>query len=381
MALQRRGRRSSSTTSQSLIWPGFVDGLATLLVVLIFVLMVFFLGQTSLAQRVFIQSANLQELGLELSELARLLNLERDKTETLTLERQALQTALSQSQARETELAGEIAGLESQLAAARSEKQALDAEIARLTAEGEARRAELAETQSQLATSQAAAEASQAELAASRDEVLLLTAASIALEKRLEELQALLDEKTREAEEANEVSVNLARQLNDALSSKVVELTRFRSEFFGRLREVLQNRSDITIVGDRFVFQSEVLFALGSAEIGDEGKQQLAVLVEGLLDIIQQIPADIDWVLQIDGHTDNLPIRSVAYRDNWELSTARALSVVHYLVERGIPPFRLAAAGYGEFQPIDTANTDRARARNRRIEFKLTNPVGREEAQ
>ncbi|MGB2437353.1 MAG: OmpA family protein, partial [Candidatus Puniceispirillales bacterium] len=177
--------------------------------------------------------------------------------------------------------------------------------------------------------------------------------------------------------EAKQVTANLTKQLNDALSNKVAELSRFRSEFFGRLRDVLEDRSDITIVGDRFVFQSEVLFALGSADIGSEGEIQLNQLADALKQLTAQIPDDIDWVLQVDGHTDNLPIFTNEFSDNWELSTARALSVVRYLIKSGIDPKRLAANGYGEFQPIDLSDTAEARAKNRRIEFKLTRRVTR----
>ena len=166
--------------------------------------------------------------------------------------------------------------------------------------------------------------------------------------------------------------MNLTRQLNNALTSKVLELQRFRSEFFGRLRDVLKDRSDIKIVGDRFVFQSEVLFDAGSADIGDTGEEQLMELSLALTEIADTIPTDIDWVLQITGHTDDIPINTARFRDNWDLSTERALSVVRYLVLAGINPDRLSAAGFGEFHPIDTANTPEARARNRRIEVKLT---------
>jgi len=151
-----------------------------------------------------------------------------------------------------------------------------------------------------------------------------------------------------------------------------LELQRFRSEFFGRLREVLQDRSDVKIVGDRFVFQSEVLFDAGSADIGASGEEQLMQLSIALLEIADTIPTDIDWVLQIEGHTDSVPIKTARFNDNWDLSTERALSVVRYLALAGIDPDRLSAAGYGEYQPLDQADTPEARARNRRIEVKIT---------
>ena len=327
------GRRSISMRDQSLIWPGFVDGLATLLMVILFVLMVFFLVQTNLAQRLYNQDATLSNLQSEISTLAYQLNLSQQRADNLESERDQLRTALSNLRA-ETSTATQ-----------------------NLTHERDTL---------------------QAQYNASTAEILELTLAMTALTERLETLQALLDEKTAEAREAKEVSVNLTKQLNEALSSKVAELNRFRSEFFGRLREILQGRSDIEIVGDRFVFQSEVLFGLGSAEIDPEGKAQLQDLATTLQDLAEQIPDDIDWILQINGHTDNVPIRNNDHRDNWSLSTARALAVLRFMAEQGIPPNRLAATGYGEFQPIAADDTPQARARNRRIEFKLTYRANKE---
>jgi chemotaxis protein MotB len=155
----------------------------------------------------------------------------------------------------------------------------------------------------------------------------------------------------------------------------VQELQRFRSEFFGRLREVLRGRDEVQIVGDRFVFQSEVLFDQGQANIGNSGEEQLQKLAVTLADIATKIPDDINWVLQVEGHTDDIPIRAGRFADNWDLSTERALSVVRFLASQGVPANRLAATGYGEFQPLDPGDTDDARRRNRRIELKITQRV------
>ncbi len=424
-------RRTSSMRDQSLIWPGFVDGLATLLMVIIFVLMVFFLVQINLAQRLYGQDATMAELRAEIIELSGLLNMERQEADALAIERQQLLAALDVSRQETLTLEDRLAAMEQALIILKDEKLAalaerdalasdrdtltvardsLEAEKAKLLAERDLLLNRVAELQANLTNITARAEAaetaevkaqndistleerllrleenitqlmaerddSKKELYASRNEVLQMTTAMMALRERLENLQALLDEKTEEARQAKEVSVNLTRQLNEALSSKVAELSRFRSEFFGRLRDILQGRTDITIVGDRFVFQSEVLFTLGSADIGSEGQAQLNNLAMALKELTDQIPDDIEWILQIDGHTDDLPIKTNIYRDNWDLSTARALSVLRYLVEQGIDPKRLAATGYGEFQPIDPGQNDVARARNRRIEFKLTSRV------
>jgi chemotaxis protein MotB len=427
MALARR----SSSRDQGLIWPGFVDGLATLLMVIIFVLMVFFLIQINLAQRLFGQDETLTELRLELNELTSLLNMERQENDELALARQQLQIALDKSYADALTMEDRLAAMQKALLILEDDKlsllaerdaliadkdtltvnrDSLEADKAKLIAERDllveklakleqnidnltdqlasAEKAEasanveisdletrLASMEDRIAAMLADRDQSARELTASRNEVLEMTTAMLTLQQRLEELQALLDEKTEEAREAKQVTANLTRQLNEALSSKVAELSRFRSEFFGRLRDVLKDRTDITIVGDRFVFQSEVLFALGSADIGTEGEEQLDQLAKALKQLTEQIPDDIDWVLQVDGHTDNLPIFTAEFSDNWALSTARALSVVRYLIKSGIDPRRLAANGYGEFQPIDPADTAEARQKNRRIEFKLTRRV------
>ncbi|MCP3669949.1 MAG: OmpA family protein, partial [Gammaproteobacteria bacterium] len=154
--------------------------------------------------------------------------------------------------------------------------------------------------------------------------------------------------------------------------SKVKELSSYRSEFFGRLREVLGDHPDIHVVGDRFMFQSELLFASASADLGDAGRVQLKKLAATLKEVTAQIPSDINWILRVDGHTDRNPINTEEFPSNWELSTARALSIVTFLVAEGIAPGRLAATGFAEFHPLDSSKTTDAFSRNRRIELKLT---------
>src|SRR5260370_21848652 len=165
--------------------------------------------------------------------------------------------------------------------------------------------------------------------------------------------------------------VELGRRLNLALVNKVEELARYRSEFFGRLREILGDRPDIRIVGARFVFQSEGLFAPGSAELGDNAKTELAPLIAALKELSAKIPPDINWILRIDGHTDRRPISNAQFPSNWELSTARALSVVRFAIDEGIPAARLAAAGFADQQPIDLRAADEAYRRNQRIQLQL----------
>ncbi len=156
------------------------------------------------------------------------------------------------------------------------------------------------------------------------------------------------------------------------LAQKVQELTRYRSDFFGRLRQILGDRPDIRVVGDRFVFQSEVLFDTGQATVNPAGDAELDKLASAIVELEHEIPPEIPWILRVDGHTDKRPIQSAQFPSNWQLSTARAVAVVQYLISKGVDPQRLAAAGFGEFQPIDPGDSDDAYSKNRRIELKLT---------
>lgn len=386
-------RRSQTRGAESFIWPGFVDALATLLMVIIFVLIVFFLIQINLAQRVSGQDQTLSKLRGEIAELANLLNMERESNKDLTLNNQQLALALSQSEDMVKSLDAQIAALQASLNTSEDEKLDLEKLLSSMTdraeqaekdrddtklqfqaanAEIDEKKLMLAALQARLDEMTAARDAAEEDVNAKKSDILALRQSLEALRQKMGELQALLDEKEEEARLAKEATVNLTKKLNNALTSKVLELQRFRSEFFGRLRDILKDRSDIRIVGDRFVFQSEVLFDAGSADIGADGEKQLMELSLALSEIANNIPTDIDWVLQISGHTDNIPINTPRFRDNWDLSTERALSVLRYLALAGIDQDRLSAAGFGEYQPIDTADTPEARAKNRRIEVKLT---------
>jgi chemotaxis protein MotB len=205
-----------------------------------------------------------------------------------------------------------------------------------------------------------------------RAEVALLNKQLRVIRQQIAQIAETLDASEAVARKQRTRIANLGKRLNAALASKVQELSRYRSEFFGKLREVLGNQKGIRIVGDRFVFQSEVLFTTGSADLGDEGKNQITQLAGTLKEIIKKIPPKIAWVLRVDGHTDRIPIQTSRFPSNWELSTARAISVVKYLVDQGISPTNLAATGFGEFQPIDPRDDEIANRRNRRIELKLT---------
>ena len=386
MALARIG---NARRVENFTWPGFVDALATLLMVIIFVLMVFVLIQVNLAYRVSGQDATLGEMRQQLASLGELLNIERRASADLAANLAQITNQLNASNANRDELQAQLANVQAAIAARNSRIANLTAKQADTEAALAAARNSLEErlgalqlAEGQLAMAQAqnqsAAEridALRAETTASKAEIAQMTSALAALRLRIEELTSLLAEKDRQASQDKVAIASLGRSLNNALASRVQELQRFRSEFFGRLRDVLKGRDDVQIVGDRFVFQSEVLFAQGQAEIAAEGRDQLAKLAVALADIATKIPKDINWVLQVDGHTDDIPIRAGRYADNWDLSTERALSVVRFLNQQGLPANRLAAAGYGEFQPLDAADNDDARRKNRRIELKITQRV------
>ena len=414
MALARLG---SNRRSESYTWPGFVDALATLLMVIIFVLMVFVLIQVNLAYRVSGQDATLGEMRQQLVSLTELLNLERKASSDVAADLAQISRELEITTTERDDILAQLANATDALAtstaenAVLSEKQEatlaaldaarlrLDERLAALTAAEQnlaeantklaASETSLASTESSLAaaleklaqTQQESDEANKeadslaAENAASRAEILQMTKATTALRQRIEELTTLLGDLEAQATRDKVAIASLGKSLNNALANKVQELQRFRSEFFGRLREVLSGRDEVQIVGDRFVFQSEVLFDQGQANIGNGGEEQLQKLALTLADIATKIPDDINWVLQVEGHTDDIPIRAGRFADNWDLSTERALSVVRFLASQGVPANRLAATGYGEFQPLDPGDTDDARRRNRRIELKITQRV------
>ena len=226
--------------------------------------------------------------------------------------------------------------------------------------------------QASLADGESALNESRQLSARQRDQVALLNQQIAALRTQLARLEAALEVSERKSQEQQVTIANLGQRLNMALAAKVEELAAYRSEFFGRLRQVLSDRRDFQIIGDRFVFQSEVLFASGSVELGAEGHDRLAKFAQILQEVMVRIPSDLPWILQVDGHTDNRPIQTARFPSNWELSAARAISVVNFLIALGIQPEHLSATGYGEFQPLDTRDDEIGYRRNRRIELKLT---------
>jgi chemotaxis protein MotB len=393
-ALARRAQRSTN------IWPGFVDALATLLLVLMFLVMVFVLAQFFLNEALSGRDAALQKLEGQVSELADLLGLERAQSTELRLNIAQLSEELQASVALRDDLGATIEALtlraetaeqkterlnkalEDAFATVEADKAkiqvqvrelaALTQSVAALRALKEELETKIVEMAGKLGESEAAMIAERDISESARARLALLNRQMAALREQLAQLSAVLETSEALSKKQKVQIANLGKRLNAALATKVQELSRYRSEFFGRLREVLGRQPGVRIVGDRFVFQSEVLFASGSAELGEEGKEQLGRLADTLREISTKIPKDIDWILRIDGHTDKVPINTAQFPSNWELSSARAISVVKFLKSREIPANRLVAAGFGEHQPLDNRDDEIGYRRNRRIELKLT---------
>ncbi len=358
-----RTRRRGGTNGLD-AWPGYVDALSTLVMVSIFVMLVFFLAQA------FLSSA------LSGSEKA---------LDVLTRQVATLTDMLSLQKGRNSELQVSVSQLSKDLADATAQRDALNTKLAQLqqvASDAQAAQAKLQAAQSdsqlQLQSAQqrlSSAEATTAQQSQEEDEakqqVALLNFQINQLRAQLTALNEVLDvAKTTDAQKDLEIK-DLGNKLNVALASKVEELQQYRSEFFGRLRQALAGTPGIEIVGDRFVFQAEVLFPSGHAELTPEGIKTLNKLAETFQQIVPKIPADVPWVLRVDGHADKEPI-SGAFASNWELSTQRAVNVVKFLISKGVSPKHLAAAGFGDNQPLDQGDTPAAYARNRRIELRLT---------
>ncbi|MCD2174111.1 peptidoglycan -binding protein [Rhizobium sp. C4] len=326
-------------------WPGFVDALSTLLLAIMFLLTVFVLGQFFLSREISGKDAVLNRLNSQINELTQLLALEKGNKQDMEDQLASLQASLSQSE-------GEKSRLQKLLDAGSGIASGAQARIGALSGELDAEKQVSARAMSQV-------ELLNQQIAALRAQIAAVEGALQAAESKDQASQAQI--------------ADLGRRLNVALAQKVQELNRYRSDFFGRLREILSDRENIRIVGDRFVFQSEVLFPSGGAELNDAGKAEMLKLAQAIIELAKEIPPEINWVLRVDGHTDNVKLSGTGkYADNWELSSGRATSVVKYLISQGVPADRLVAAGFGEYQPIAPGDTPEARAQNRRIELKLT---------
>ena len=338
-----RSRRSDGDTSNA--WPGYVDVLSTLLLVVTFLMSLFMIAQYFAAQEAGSKDSALKKLTRQISELTSILSLEKGKTKSAEDEFSALQATISTLKGENEKLQG-----------------------VGLSADDKAKAAE-----AQLSTLNSNLDAEKTLSKEALSKVDILNAQLLELRRQVAALNEALGASEKKADDSDKTIKDLGTRLNAALAREVQELQRYRSDFFGRLRELLKDRKDIRVVGDRFVFESEVLFASGQATLTPEGMGAMDQMAAAIVELEKQIPKEIDWGLQIDGHTDARPISSPQFPSNWELSTARASSVVKFMIARGVPANRLVAAGYGEFRPIEGGSSEDALQKNRRIELKLTN--------
>ena len=367
-------------------WPGYVDALSTLLMVIMFVLLVFVLAQAFLSVTLSSRDKQLDQLNQQLAKLTDMLSLERGHVTQLQVSiaqldqqiatgnevRAALAQRLTVAQGQLTQANQAQQDLAAQLADANSRAAAAGMALAEASKARDQLAAQLAEATARAgAATQQAAEATQFSDSA-RAQIALLSQQVEQLKAQMAAVARALDLAEAAGRDKDTQIANLGQRLNTALAAKVEELQQYRSEFFGRLRQVLANRPGISVVGDRFVFQSEVLFPVGSAELTDAGVAQIDQLADTIKQIAPEIPANIPWIMRVDGHTDRQPIKGGPFATNWELSAARAITVVKLLIADGVSPEHLAATGFADYQPLDVANTPEAYAKNRRIELRLT---------
>ncbi|MFN7102333.1 MAG: peptidoglycan -binding protein [Pseudorhizobium sp.] len=341
MALVKNRRRERGVD----YWPGFVDALSTLLLAIMFLLTVFVLAQFILSREITGRDEVLTRLNSQIAELTQLLALEKGNAQ---------------------DLEDTLANLQSSLSTSESERSRLQSLLEQGAGSSSTANTRIGELTDQLNEEQQVSSRAMNQIDLLNQQIAALRAQIAAVEQALQASEA--KDQTSQTQIAD-----LGRRLNVALAQRVQELNRYRSDFFGRLREILSDRENIRIVGDRFVFQSEVLFPVGGADLDAAGQTEMEKLATAVLELAREIPEEINWVLRVDGHTDATPLAGTGrYRDNWELSSARATSVVKYLISQGVPANRLVAAGFGEFQPIAEGDTPEVRNQNRRIELKLT---------
>jgi len=424
------------------VWPGYVDALSALLMLIIFMLLIFTVAQIFLAQTVSSREAELDRLNVKLSEISDALRVQRNTNQSLSeklsiLRNQYTQGVFFQNALKEqiAELEktvnadkqtisvqlSELAQLEHDIIALRQVREDLETNVATLASKLENQDQNIAELETeldnrlaQIGTLRDNSKSLQARLASQETMTMLAQKDIEKKEFRIQDLVAIVGEGKEALEKEKKLSAsayadvknlsqqidalkdkltsisralqleeqktagqetelaNLGERLNTLLAERVNELEQYRSDFFGRLRQVLVKSPDIRIEGDRFLLPSALFFASASATLGEQGKQELNKLAQTLNEISVAIPSDISWILRVDGHTDQLPINTPRFPSNWELSTARAVAVVRYLAEQGIPPKRMTAAGFGQFHPVDPGQSEAAYQRNRRIELKLT---------
>ena len=340
-----RGRSKRSSGEYGEFWPAYVDVLSTLLLVVTMLMSIFMIAQFFVAQESSGKDNALKRLSRQISELTNLLSLEKDKGKKSEDDLAALQATLSSLKAENEKIAASGFGVDEKMKGAQTQIATLSGDLAK---------------EKDISTE-------------ALSKVDLLNQQLLALRRQIAALNEALAASEAKDKDSQTAIKDLGSRLNAALAVQVQELRRYRSDFFGRLRAALADRKDIRVVGDRFVFQSEVLFPSGQATMSLEGLAAIDQLASAIVDLEKTIPKEVDWVLQVDGHTDARPIQNPQFPSNWELSTARAVSVVKYLISRGVPARRLVPAGHGEFAPLEEGATDDVLRRNRRIELKLTN--------
>ena len=364
-----RGKRNSD----SFIWPSFVDALASLLMVIIFILMVFVISQYYVSQKLSGKDQALSKLKNEILNITKQLNIEKGISKTLSDEILFFKKELEEKNLKILQVKSLYEKLTSELGRKKFDLSELNERLEnnniilknlktnlKNKAEVEIQQKSIIKTQNE-------------KIIASKNEIKKLSILILKLKEKIDSLNSLLEIYEKRDKKEKVKNLYIKSSLNTALARRVEELQKFKSNFFGIVKEKLKNVPEIKIVGDRFVFQSEVLFETGSTEINEKGRDQLKNFSRILLDIDKTIPKNINWILQIEGHTDNLPVKEGQnFRDNWELSTKRALSVLRFFIKEGLDPKKLFASGYGSFQPIDYSNTTKGRSRNRRIEMKIT---------
>ncbi|WP_375191444.1 peptidoglycan -binding protein [Marinobacter sp.] len=334
-------RRSRSTTN---VWPGYVDALSALLMLVIFMLLVYVVSQLYLSQTLSDRDTQLARLNAQLDELSELLGLEENRSE-------ALEDQLTSLQERNSSLVNQLESTREQLM----------------------RQTAMADAQTERIASLEESMDEQDEVSASQQAMILRLSNQIAsLREQLRQIASALKLQEQMTAEKEQELEQVSRRLNTLLAERVNQLEKYQSEFFARLRDILAGNENVRIVGDRFLLPSELLFASGSADLGEAGRRELDKLAGILLDVADRIPDDVDWILRVDGHTDKIPINTPRFPSNWELSTARAVAVVRYLAAQGVPERRMVAAGFGEFFPVAEGNSPEALRKNRRIELKLT---------
>jgi len=376
--LRNRHRRVSD------IWPGFVDAISTLLLVLIFLLSLFLASEFFLSKMLSNKEDALEGLNLQIFQLSELLSLEKKENKDLSNTISSLNEKLNSVNFSSDLMTMEISNLKEKninlnrlITDLKNNKSEIIKNIQNLNIDNKNLELKIRELLATLSATKVKLNKAEEEIElseAAKNQVSILNIQVADLREQLAAIESLLDIRREELKKKDVQIAELGKKLNTALAVKVGELTKYRSEFFGRLREILGNRKGVQIVGDRFIFQSEVLFESGSADIGVNGINELNQLSKILLEITDKIPNDIPWVLQIQGHTDQNPISTVLYPSNWELSSARAISVGRVLISSGINPNKISVAGFAEFQPLSMGDDKESLRKNRRIEIKLTQP-------